>query len=125
MTTIIFIKGISVMILMATDTEEFESAIMIVCSAYNDLQRVNPNHPLLSLIELKGYGFIHNLEYQERYVRPNLKSPDGQLCLWDWVYPNQFEAKIIGLLDYNCDLSKAIRTEISKKELDGIVGVYS
>jgi len=96
---------------MATDIEEFESAIMLVCNAYKDLKIIDSCHPLLSLVELEKVGFKATPQYQEKYVRPNLRNSDGQLAFWDWVYPNQFEAKLKGLLDYKRDISSAIKKE--------------
>jgi len=64
-------------------------------------------------------------QYHEKYVKPYLKSPEGLLCLWDWVYPNQFEAKMKGLSDYRYHLKEPIKKEISERELDRIVRRYS
>ena len=109
---------------MTTDIEEFESAILLVCSAHRDLQRVNPNNPLLSHIELAEVGFEPNPTYEKKYVSPHLRNPNGQLCLWDWAYPNQFEARLLGLINYYNDLSVAVKTEISERGLDRLVGAY-
>ena len=115
---------------MATDIEEFESAVFLVCGAYRDLQKVNPNNHLLTHIELEGIGFRPNQTYEKTYVSPHLKEleprrePSGQLLLFDWVYPNLFEARLLGLMDYYRDLSGATKTEISEKGLDRLVGAY-
>jgi len=110
---------------MATDIEEFESGVMLVCDAHKDLSSVNPNNPLLSLIELTGRGFRPTREYNRRYVTPHLRSPSGQLCLWDWAYPNQIEAKMHGLLEYYQNLFGVIRTEISNRDFEGLSKKYS
>ena len=100
---------------MATDVEEFEASIMLVCSAYKELRKINPDNPLLSLIKLEEVGFVHTPEYHKRYVSHLLRSTNGQLCLWDWAYPNQIEAKISGLITYERDLSAALQTKISER----------
>ncbi|MEK6915393.1 MAG: hypothetical protein AABW89_02535 [Nanoarchaeota archaeon] len=100
---------------MSTDIEEFESAVLLVCKAHEDLQRVNPNDPLLSHIVLEELGFKPNQTYERTYVSPHLKDleprrePSGQLLLFDWIYPNLFQARLIGLMDYYKDLSVAIK----------------
>jgi len=109
---------------MSTDTEEFESAILLVCSAHNDLKKINPENPALSLVRMDEIGFIPTPEYQQKYIRPHLKDEGGQICLWDGAYPNQFEARMIGLISYHQDLSIAIQTEISGRGLDKLVGLY-
>lgn len=115
---------------MATDIEEFESAVFLACRAYKNLQRVNPNNSLLSHVELEGIGFQPNVTYEKKYVNPHLKKleprkePNGQLLLFDWVCPNLFEARLEGLMKYYNDLSFAIRTETSEREGDRLVGAY-
>jgi len=125
-----FIKNAPTILTMATDIEEFESAVFLVCNAYRDLQRVNSNNPILAHIKLEGIGFQPNPTYEKKYVSPHLKNPEprrepnGQLLLFDWVHPNLFEAKLLGLMDYYHDLSVATKTEISDRGLDRLVGAY-
>ena len=89
---------------MATDAEEFIFAVQNVCDKHERLQRLNPDNKLLSLIILTEEGFNGTKEYQKKYVKPHLKNPNGQLCLWDGIYKNQFEARLTGLLRYISDL---------------------
>jgi hypothetical protein len=115
---------------MATDIEEFENTVFLVCRAYRDLQKVNPNNHLLTHIELEGIGFRPNQTYEKTYVSAHLKELEprressGQLLLFDWIYPNLSEARLLGLMDYYRDLSDATKTEISDKGLDRLVGTY-
>jgi len=109
---------------MATDEEEFDSGVLLVCSTYRDLQSIDPNNPLLSAIELAEVGFKAGQEYHDRFVRPFLRRPDGQLCLWSWAYPNQTQARINGLVGYYNALSIAIKTEISERRLRRLVELY-
>ncbi len=109
---------------MATDIEEFESEIMLVCSVYKDLKELNSHHSLLSFIELSEQGFKLTKKYYERYIFPYLERDNRQLLLWQEMYPNQFQAKFKGLTEYNNDLRNAVKREIHEKGLDKVCGKY-
>jgi hypothetical protein len=109
---------------MATDIEEFESEIMLVYNAYKGLKEINSNHSLLSFIELSDSGFKPTKKYYKRYVFPYLERDNRQLFLWKEMYPNQFQAKFRGLIEYNKDLHNAIKREVYERGLDKIFRVY-
>ncbi|MFA5173751.1 MAG: hypothetical protein WC438_01060 [Candidatus Pacearchaeota archaeon] len=117
---------------MATDLEEFEASVQLVWDAYQALEKVDPNNQLLSLIKLTHEGFNPTSEHQKKYVTPRLRCPDGQLCLFDWAYPNQFEARLYGLINFYQDLSHEIKNHLYKplpnlpiEEKERIMRIYS
>jgi len=53
---------------MASYCDEYDSAVALVISEYQDLQKLNPNHELLNLLKnVNSEGFTKTEKFRKRY----------------------------------------------------------
>ena len=57
---------------MSDSCDEYESAIRLVFKEYQNLQKINPSHELLSLLkDVRDEGFTITREFSKRYDKEN------------------------------------------------------
>ena len=94
---------------MSSRYEEYESGIQLVVKEYWALQKLNPQHELLKLIEVKGGSHLTSgEEFTEKYPcdMDNILSRCGALCR------------------YEADLREAVKKELERKlEQEGLLEI--